>query len=616
MRTVQYRMAFPAAALALLTTGFAGSPLLASGTAGAGQGAAAGSTPVSVNWEQQQPAHSPPPRMLTAGQMAYDAQDQTSVFFGGEQSLNGDLPDDTWTYAGDWSTPSPTVHPDARLDSPMAYDPISKQVVLFGGTADYLSFGKRDTWTWDGSSWQLQHPQAAPLPRDHPGMAWDPVNHRILLYGGFELDNGLWLTDTWSWDGSTWTELHPAHHPPAGWGNYMATADGKIIDYTIADYFTSAEHSETWEWTGDDWVQLQTAHSPPPLVATSVAGDASDFVLFGGCTRVGSVCPSSTWVLHGGDWLEVGASGPSDRMGAGFVSTGPGQFLLYGGRRLLPGNPVLGDTWKLTVADGDAASSSAGARLSGQRSTETSTYSMQAVRDAMPGAQAGEQHRGLRPAGVQQLMPRAQSGDTQAADEFFGGNLVTVKGKKTSLTYTMVVPRLTCDHPRTFQITGQAGLLASATHRVGVVVREICDDTVPEFQYYEFADGGSVKLPFPVAAGDRLRVSVVSNADAVTIDTTNRTQGWSTSGVYAIDRSGLDHAMLGDIGYVSGSAHPEPVPVPDFAGQRFEQVLINGAAPPAGETTEVAMVPTYGGPTQITSAPWQGSSFGPSWNYF
>ncbi len=598
MRISRHLTVLPAVMLAVMTTGMTRPQ---AGTV---------ATAVTAAWVQEQALHTPPPRMLTGGQLAFDSADQTAVFFGGEQSEGGDLPDDTWVHsAADWASPSPAVHPDARVVSPMVYDPVRNQTVMFGGTADYLGFGKRDTWIWDGTSWQLRHPKAAPLPRAHPGMAWDPVHNRVLLYGGFELDNGRWLTDTWAWDGSTWTELQPAHHPPAGWGNYMATAGGRIVDYTIADYYTPAEHAETWTWTGEDWQQVQTEHAPPALVATAVAGDDSDFVLFGGCTRIGSVCPTSTWVLHNGDWVQAATTGggPSDRMGAGFVSTGPGQFLLFGGRRLLPGNPVLDDTWKLTISTAATTSADhASASGPGPR------YSAQSFQEAVPGNRSSGD-RALSIAATSEFNAVA---DQQTTAEFFGGNMVTAKGKKTSLSYTMVIPDLTCSRARTFQIAGQAGLLASATHRVGVVVREICDDTAPLFQYYEFADGGSTHLPFPVAAGDRLAVSVVSDSDAVTIETTNRTQGWTTSGVYAIDRSGLDHAMLGDIGYLAGSAHPEPVPVPDFTGQRFEQVSVNGSAPTAATTTQVSMVPTYGGPTQIVSSPWRGRSFAPTWHYY
>jgi hypothetical protein len=588
----------------------AGGPAQA-GLAGGTAPAAADAVALTATWEQVQPAHNPSTRILTGGQMAYNPDEQTTVFFGGSQAFDADLPEDTWVYSGgDWSSPSTAVHPGARLNAPMVYDPVRKETVMYGGTADYLGLGKRDTWTWDGSTWRLAHPTAAPLPRAHPGMAWDPVNQWVLLYGGFELDNGRWLTDTWAWDGSTWTELHPAHHPPAGWGNYMATVGDRIIDYTIAGYFTAAEHAETWVWTGEDWQRLQTEHSPPPLVATSVAGDGTHFVLFGGCTRVGTVCPRSTWVLHDGDWVELTTAGPSDRNGPGLVATGDGTFLLYGGRRLAPGNPTLGDTWQLTISTSTAAT--AAARTTAD--SDGTRYPEEAFLQAVAGNRGSTQPE-VRAAAPAVAGP-ARSGDDQAVDEFFGGNMVVAKGKKTSLSYTMVIPELTCSRPRTFQITGQAGLLASETRQVGVVVREICNDTVPIFQYYEFADGGSVRLPFPVAAGDRLAVEVVSGPDAVTIETTNLTQGWNTNGVYAIDDSGLDRALLGNIGYLAGSSNPEPVPVPEFRGQRFENVLVNGAAPVAGETTQVSMLPSYGGPAQILGAPWRSGTFTPTWNYY
>src|SRR5450755_5021451 len=59
-----------------------------------------------------------------------------------------------------WKRLSPTTSPSARSDSAMAYDPVSKQVVLFGGWDGKSHLG--ETWTFDGSTWTQQKPSVAP----------------------------------------------------------------------------------------------------------------------------------------------------------------------------------------------------------------------------------------------------------------------------------------------------------------------------------------------------------------------------------------------------------------------------------------------------------------------
>ena len=53
---------------------------------------------------------------------------------------------------------SPPAHPSARYDTSMTYDPALGQLVLFGGA---LNSGRKvfgDTWTWNGTTWSQLSP--------------------------------------------------------------------------------------------------------------------------------------------------------------------------------------------------------------------------------------------------------------------------------------------------------------------------------------------------------------------------------------------------------------------------------------------------------------------------
>jgi hypothetical protein len=109
-------------------------------------------------WSAQPPSAGGP-GALCLPSLAADAARHQLVLFGGNSGTGAPPPTDTWTYDGAaWKKVSPALSPPARSDAPMVYDADRQVMVLFGGEG--LSQGQsgalNDTWTWDGSSW-TQH---------------------------------------------------------------------------------------------------------------------------------------------------------------------------------------------------------------------------------------------------------------------------------------------------------------------------------------------------------------------------------------------------------------------------------------------------------------------------
>jgi len=130
------------------------------------------------------------------------------------------------------------ANPSGRMSAAMAYDAARGEVVMFGGHGASGVLG--DTWTWDGSGWTQQHPAESPLPREQAAMAFDPVGGRVILFGGTAPSQAAPLDDTWSWDGSNWRQEHPAHRPFGNIGSltdHMATDPGRHqVVLTIETY--------------------------------------------------------------------------------------------------------------------------------------------------------------------------------------------------------------------------------------------------------------------------------------------------------------------------------------------------------------------------------------------
>ena len=62
----------------------------------------------------------------------------------------------------------------------MAGDVARASVLLFGGSGAHGALD--DTWTWDGTTWTEQQPAARPPPRADPALAFDSASGRTLAW--------------------------------------------------------------------------------------------------------------------------------------------------------------------------------------------------------------------------------------------------------------------------------------------------------------------------------------------------------------------------------------------------------------------------------------------------
>jgi hypothetical protein len=103
--------------------------------------------------------------------------------------------------------------PAARADAVLVWDAAHHVDVLFGGSGDGGPF--TDTWTWDGTGWQQLHPADSPPPMATAAAAFDPDQGRLVLVGepatstapGSSMVSRGARLETWSWDGGNWEHL-------------------------------------------------------------------------------------------------------------------------------------------------------------------------------------------------------------------------------------------------------------------------------------------------------------------------------------------------------------------------------------------------------------------------
>jgi len=239
------------------------------------------------------------------------------------------------------------VSPPPRFSMALAEDP-NGHVVLFGGRENYGYLG--DTWTWDGTTWTEQHPETSPSARGYTGAAFDVANRQVVMFGGID-DHGAALDETWTWDGTTWTQQHPEVSPPACCSLGMAYDAAR---QQVVLFGGGAILGETWTWDGTTWTQQNPIRSPPGRGSPGMAYDAvtQRVVLFGGVQGVDEYTYlRDTWTWDGSTWTKQRPTGsPSERAGVGLAGYLPtGEIVLFGGhnnRGILSGTGVWdGANW-------------------------------------------------------------------------------------------------------------------------------------------------------------------------------------------------------------------------------------------------------------------------------
>jgi len=301
-----------------------------------------------LEWVEPSLASLPPAR--TDSSMTYDADTLSMVLFGGNIDNGATIYGDTWlfTQTDGWSQLSAASSPSARSGAGFAYDPITKTAVLFGGNPQngvYLN----DTWTWDGSTWTQQFPPVSPAPRSFNSeqMAFDAATRTVVLFGGYGPDS--FFGDTWVWDGTakTWTRKFPATSPSArGTTRTYDAATKQVVIFAGEDGGPSFL-DDTWTWNGITWTQQFPATSPPKRTNFLLAYDADigDVVLFRGYNAVGGEALNDTWTWNGTTWSQVQTRLiPTGRYGAAMEYDPAFKGLvLFGG--YFTGGPWTNQTW-------------------------------------------------------------------------------------------------------------------------------------------------------------------------------------------------------------------------------------------------------------------------------
>jgi IPT/TIG domain-containing protein/galactose oxidase-like protein len=271
--------------------------------------------------------------------LAFDSARQRCVRFGQTDSpTTGIGPNATAEWDGTrWMTLSPASSPPGRTYTAMTYDAARGRVVLFGGLTNPGGAFLGDTWTWDGTNWTQEFPPNSPPPLSGHAMVYDSALQRVLLVGGQDAFGNL-LSDIWEWDGTDWYGRSFGERPPGRAFHdvaYDRDRDRVVLfgGMILCPPGYGCSSNDTWEWDGSRWTHLTPLHSPPTRIQHALVYDGAlrATVLFGGLDlgRTG-VLWGDIWRWDGVDWTPLAAQSvdPPTRPHPRLVENAAGEELI------------------------------------------------------------------------------------------------------------------------------------------------------------------------------------------------------------------------------------------------------------------------------------------------
>jgi len=225
----------------------------------------------SNSWQQMSPPRSPQPA-AAADCVAYDIESDRVVLFVGsyfyglghdpEQTPSGE----TWAYdfnTDSWTQLQPTIAPFGLVGARMAYDAESDRVILFGGAQVGTFAPTNATWAYDFNSdtWTKMTPEEIPQGEYFHAMTYSAADDRVILLKAYP--NELWAYD---YNVDTWEQLEPPSMPAARYYSsllYDEVSD-RVLLFGGETAITERPLGDLWsyDFSSNEWTQVAPENSP------------------------------------------------------------------------------------------------------------------------------------------------------------------------------------------------------------------------------------------------------------------------------------------------------------------------------------------------------------------
>lgn len=324
------------------------------------------------------PGPTPPPPTYPAARYWHNvtgngsASPATSRVYmqGGDDSRNDtQYLNDLWYYrvdTGQWTLLSPSGRTWPQLGRGNGSITCGDgKCLLFGGTSGTKALN--ETWYFSEPSgtgttvgWSrvsCKNPASCPPARYLHTMAFDPVRHYHVLFGGYRNSDGpVTFGDTWTFDGAGWTLRASSSSMPARSQASMTfvpshVSNGTTITFDMAvafggDPYPNAPYPaglcDLWAWNGDAWEAITAPDPKPCLTGAAMAWDKPEsssprLVVAGGYVGGTGSWNTDTWYFtftgdRSGTWSRASTTVCAPiREARGAYDASSRKFVFFGG---------------------------------------------------------------------------------------------------------------------------------------------------------------------------------------------------------------------------------------------------------------------------------------------
>jgi N-acetylneuraminic acid mutarotase len=308
------------------------------------------------------------PEARAGHSMIYASNTEEIILFGGMRdniNIASSYLNDTWKYnypENRWTKLNPITGPSGRSSPGMVYDPINDRVILFGGITYNQSFN--DTWELDIDTyeWRKIETLDAPIKVADPEMVFDEINQEIVLFGGY-INQG-YFDETWTFgvDSNIWNKLTVSTHPSSRYGHRMIYSNFDDEIYLFGGHAfngTDTINHDMWSYdcSSRTWSEIPSSIWPSSRYWHGLTYDSvyERIVLFGGRVNSWSMdCWGDTWGydLDSSIWSEIPATNyPPARMYFPMVyHSAEEKTILFGGCQD-PNIVIFSDMWSFDYQD-------------------------------------------------------------------------------------------------------------------------------------------------------------------------------------------------------------------------------------------------------------------------
>ena len=232
------------------------------------------------------PVAAPAPTTRAAQSMA-SLGDDSILLFGGSSPPT--VSSDTWIWreAGNSWTEVAGLAPSARINGAMC--DLGDAVVLFGGDVGSVATIRNDTWMFHrASGWTQVVTPVTPPARTQAALTPALDGKSVILFGGYSLASEP-LSDEWSFDGTSWTQL--ADLAPLTRRRMPIVADVALGRQYLLSGLDGALLSDSWDFSalGVTFLDVRTIEDHQRLPVRRNGHTAFPNRLTGGVVMVGGI---------------------------------------------------------------------------------------------------------------------------------------------------------------------------------------------------------------------------------------------------------------------------------------------------------------------------------------